>query len=550
MPVINFSYSDLCGLMGREVSYSELRERLPMMGSDLNQADEGNDDLSFEFFPDRPDLFSVEGVARAFKAFLGFEPGLRRYRTSPSDVKVRVDPSVDDVRPYIWSALVEDVVIDDALIKSMMDLQEKLHLTIGRNRRKVAIGIHDFDRVTPPFTYKAVMPDEVRFFPLQGEREMTPAEILSEHDKGRAYAFVLDGKPRYPLIVDSRGVVLSMPPIINGIDTEVSEDTKTIFVDCTGTDRNAIASAVNILTTALADRGGVVRTVTIEQGGETFVAPDLTPRRMDIEVDYANRWLGTDMSEDDMVQCLGRMGHDAAAEGRVLRVEVPSFRSDIIHPVDLAEDIAIGHGYEKFGSSLPREVTFGEEDPLLAFGDRVRPIMTGLGYFEVVTLSLSNPAEQYTAMNLPEDDEALRIRNPVTEMHTLVRTSLLPSLFGILRRNKHRELPQRVFEIGDVVRGGSNRTMLAAMTVHSKASFTEYKSLVLSLGSAMGFTPGIEPTAHPAFTSGRCARVSYGEDEVGVFGEVHPSTIESFELKYPVAAFEFDLERVRQLLED
>lgn len=549
MPVINFSYSDLCSLMGREVTYSELRERLPMMGSDLNQADEGDDDLSFEFFPDRPDLFSVEGVARAFKSFLDVEPGLRRYRTSPSDVRVLVDPSVDDVRPYIWSALVEDVVIDDALIKSMMDLQEKLHLTIGRNRRKVAIGIHDFDKVDPPFTYKAVMPDEVRFFPLQGTREMTPAEILAEHDKGRAYAFVLEDKPRYPLIVDSKGVVLSMPPIINGIDTEVSDGTKTIFVDCTGTDRNAIASAVNILTTALADRGGTVRTVNIEQGGEVFAAPDLAPRRMDIEVDYANRWLGTDLTEEEMVKCLGRMGHDAAPEGRVLRVEVPSFRSDIIHPVDLAEDIAIGHGYERFGNTLPREVTFGEEDPLLAFGDRVRPIMTGLGYFEVATLSLSNPSEQYAAMNLPEDEDALRIRNPVTEMHTLVRTSLLPSLFGILRRNKHRELPQRVFEVGDVVTGGRNRTMMAAMTVHAKASFTEYKSLILSVGSAMGFTPGIEPTAHPAFVAGRCASVSCEGEQVGVFGEIHPSTIESFELKYPVAAFELDLERLRLLLE-
>ena len=546
MPVINFSYSDLMHLMGVEISIDTLRERLPMIGSDLKRAEEGEDELSFEFFPDRPDLYSVEGIARALKAFLNIAPGLVEYSADSSDVQICVDPSVKPVRPYIWSAMVEGLTFDDPLIRSMMDLQEKLHLTLGRDRKKVAIGIHDIRAVKPPFTYKAVKPDGVMFQPLQGVREMTPAEILREHDKGVAYAFVLEGKERYPLIVDRDEQVLSMPPIINGIVTEVTEETRDIFVDCTGTDLNALKYAVNILTTALADRGGIIRTVTIEEDGATTTAPEIGPREMTLDVDYVNSWLGTGLNTGEMAACLARLGYGTSVEGESLRVSVPSYRGDVIHPVDLAEDVAIGHGYESFGHTFPAAPTFGVEDPLTAFAAHVRPIMIGLGYFEVATLSLSNEWEQFGALGMNEETETLRILNPVTEMHTLVRTSLLPSLLGILRKNKHRELPQRIFETGDVVLGTTNRMKLGGVAIHAKAGFTEVKSLVQSLSAALGFSWTISPADHPAYLPGRCAVISMELDEIGIFGEVHPRTIEAFELRYPVIAFELDLEGLHQ----
>jgi phenylalanyl-tRNA synthetase beta chain len=543
MPVINFSYSDLCRLVGAEVPIDTLRSRLPMVGADLNVADEGVDELSFEFFPDRPDLYSVEGIARALRSFLGDGASDQMvYRAEPSDVVIEVDPSVDEVRPFIWSAVVEDLTMDDPLIRSMMDLQEKLHLTLGRNRRKVAIGIHDMAAVVPPFIYKAVLPDELSFQPLQGTREMTPAEILTDHEKGRAYAFVLEGKERYPIIVDKNGTVLSMPPIINGIATEVTEATRTVLVDCTGTDLNALKHAVNILVTALADRGGSIRTVAINQSGRTFVAPDLVPKEMELDVAYANEWLGTSLSEEAMAKCLGKLGHSAHRDGKNIKVGVPPFRADILHPVDLVEDVAIGFGYEKFGNKYPCEVTFGVEDPLVAFADKARPIMVGLGFFEVATLSLSNAREQFVAMNLPSDSEALRIRNPVTEAHTLVRTSLLPSLLAILRKNKHRDLPQRIFEIGDVVHGTKNRKLLAGVAIHAKAGFSECKSLALSISSALGVTPDISAVDHPAFVGGRCAELRLDGFGIGMFGEIHPATVEGFDLKYPVIGFEIDIE--------
>jgi phenylalanyl-tRNA synthetase beta chain len=174
--------------------------------------------------------------------------------------------------------------------------------------------------------------------------------------------------------------------------------------------------------------------------------------------------------------------------------------------------------------------------------------MVGLGFFEVATLSLSNPQEQFTAMNLPSDSDALRIRNPVTEAHTLVRTSLIPSLMTILRKNKHRELPQKIFEIGDVVHGTRNRKLLAGAIIHARAGFTEGKSVVLSIASAVGFSPDISAVDHPAFVGGRCAELRNDDSMIGLFGEIHPSTVDAFELKYPVVAFEIDLQRLRGVI--
>ena len=524
-----------------------LRERLPMLGADLKLIDESSDDVSFEFFPNRPDHYSVEGVARSLRAFLGYEPGLRTYAVGESDIDLHVDPTVKEVRPFIWSALVEGNEITDPLIRSMMDLQEKLHLTLGRNRKKVAIGIHDHGTVKPPFTYKAVLPDELSFVPLQGTRQLTPAEILREHEKGKAYAFVLEGKKRYPMIVDREGVVLSFPPIINGVTTAITEDTRDIFVDCTGTDINAVKAAVNVLTTALAERGGKIKTLKIHQDGRTMLAPDLAPKKMVLDARQTNNWIGTAMDDSQMVECLRRMGYGASVSSGRIDVLVPGYRADIIHAVDLAEDVAIGYGFEKFGTVLPKRATFGEEVPLTAFSNSARDIMTGFGYFEVATISLSNPTEQYDSMGLREEKSVIRVKRPVSDEHVLIRTSLLPSLLAILRKNKHRELPQKIFEVGEVVIGHKNRSLLGGTTIHAKASFTEIKSLVQSILSVMGFEASVSAATHPSFILGRCAYAHVGTETVGVFGEIAPATIEAFELKYPVAAFELDLEMLFRL---
>lgn len=274
MPVVTFDYKDFINLLGYKIPKDKLIERLPMIGADLDKVE--GDEISIEFFPDRPDLTSVEGIVRASRTFFDFEKGLKKYKVGKSDIVMNVDPSVKKVRPFVVTALVKNITMTDELIASLMELQEKLHLGIGRNRKKVAIGVHNFEPIKPPFTYKAVDPDSVEFVPLNKTDSMTLNEILERHEKGIDYAYILKDFDKHPLIVDANNNVLSYPPIINGTLTEVTPFTTDLFIDVTGTDKKTINYALNIIVTALAERGGQIFTTTVNDEGKKFVVPDLT----------------------------------------------------------------------------------------------------------------------------------------------------------------------------------------------------------------------------------------------------------------------------------
>ena len=538
MPVITFSFKDLQQLVGRDLDFETVVDRVPMMGADVHSVEKGNDEMAFEFFPDRPDLYSVEGVARALRAFLDISPGLRKYDVGKSSVVLKVDPAVDAVRPFIWSALITGVEMNDRMIRSAMDLQEKLHVTVGRNRRKVAIGIHDFDTVTPPFLYTAVRPENARFLPLQGNMEMNLREILEVHDKGRAFAFVLEGKERYPLITDSQDVVMSFPPIINGMTTAVTEETKNIFVDCTGTDLNALKASVNILVTSFAERGAKIQTVEIQKGDEKNYAPDLKPWEMKVKMEEVRKLTGIADSPEEVCGHLERMGYGAAWFGSELVVKVPAYRYDILHPADIIEDVAKGYGYEKFGEKLPQCATLGVPIKEIDFGNIVRSALTGLGYMEASTLTLTGRSDQFSRMRREEPADIVEVINPKTEERVILRHALLPEMMAILRKNKHRDLPQRIFELGDVIIDAKNSSRVAGTSIHAKASFTEMKSTVEALMRTLGLRLKITQKEDPSFIKGRCASIIVDEEEVGEFGEISPEIITSFELGYPVAAFE------------
>jgi len=547
MPVVTIDYQDLVSLIGEHVSQEELLEKIPMMGADIDRVN--GSEMSIEFFPDRPDLLSVEGVARSLRSFLGMAPGMQRYQVAGPSVTLTVDRSVKAVRPVIGAAVVRNVQMSEALVGSLMELQEKLHLSVGKERTKVAIGLHNLDAVTPPFVYKAVKPTEVSFVPLNETAEMNLDQILQRHDKGIAYAHILAGQRRYPLIVDAHHNVLSFPPVINGELTAVDLFTENLFVDVTGTQANAVTAALNIMTAALAERGGVVEAVTIEDE-PSRVTPDFSPKEWRVEVDYASRLLGFDVREE-VVAALGRMGFDARVDKGEVVVQVPPWRSDILHPVDLVEDLAIGYGYQRFTPRLPRSMTFGGSLSRRPLHDT----LVGLGFNEVVTLSLSSPEEQFERMRRGEETEAVRIANPLTTRHTLVRVSLLPSLLEILSKNRHHELPQMLYEVGEAVwlEDGrpENVTLLAGVKIDARAGFTECKSLVEAVLRNLGVEAEVTGGEHPSFIPGRCAAVA-GDDggELGYFGELHPEVISSFDLEYPVIAFEMQASALRPSFEE
>ncbi|MFH1835769.1 MAG: phenylalanine--tRNA ligase subunit beta [Methanobacteriota archaeon] len=263
MPTVEFVTEDLLNLLGgKDLSLTELEESIPMIGVSLEEIDE--EKVVLEVFPNRPDMLSIEGFVRAFKGFFGLEKGFIDYEVLKSDITLYVDPSVEKIRPFVCAAQIDGVKIHDFGLRSLMNVQEKLHITHGRNRVKVAIGVHDSDKLTPPYTYKAVKPDSISFIPLDTQDEMNLIEILEKHPKGVDYAFTLEWAEKYPIIVDSQQNVLSFPPIINGELTKITEETKNLFIEVTGKSQLAIDQALNIVVTSIADRGGKIKSVEIK----------------------------------------------------------------------------------------------------------------------------------------------------------------------------------------------------------------------------------------------------------------------------------------------
>ncbi len=519
----------------------QLTERMPMIGGDLDKVE--GEDITIEWFPDRPDLLTLEGTGRALAAFIGDRRGMPKYDVAEGVHELRVDDSVAAVRPYAGLCFVRGVDIDEDYLELIIQAQEKFCLAPGRKRRKIAIGIHDAKDVAGPFTYTCVGPEDKPFVPLNWSEEATPARIMAEHEKGKEYAHLLpDG--RYPVFLDGAGGVLSLPPVINAAKTTVTTATKDLLIDVTGTDPHSVRATIALLATGFADRGGTIESVTVHDARGTWSCPDLKPAEHVIHSDDVRKLLGIDLDGDAIAEALQKMGHDAEAFDNKILIQTPAWRMDILHPVDLIEDVAIGHGFDNFPGSLPEAITFGGALGHHDLETDVRTILTGLGWSEARTLTLSNDADQWTKWG-EEPAAAARVANSVLEDQTLLRQRIVPGLLGVLAANRHRPLPQRIFEVGDVVvdvQGAwRNRLRLGIVETAAKVGFSEAKGIVEAIIRDLRLDAILEPAEIAGFIPGRTGRICIDGRDVGHFGELHPDTIVAFGLGAATIAIEVDL---------
>ncbi|RLI70875.1 phenylalanine--tRNA ligase subunit beta [Archaeoglobales archaeon] len=536
MPVITLYWDELERMVGK--SRDEILSKLPMLGCDIERV--SDEQIDVEFFPNRPDLYSVEGVARALRGFLDVELGYKHYEVKKADWKIFVDESVLDVRPRIIGCVVRNLKIDDEVIRSLMEVQEDLHWTIGRNRRKMAIGVHDLSKVNFPLHYKGV-DKNFSFIPLDFDEVMTIGEIFTRHPKGREYRFILEGKDRFPMIVDSKDEAISFPPIINAEKTRVTENTTDLFIDVTGFDEN-VDRALNIISTMLADRGGVLESVEIKYPSKTMQTPDLKAKEMKIDRSEVYALLGFKLSDGEIKRALERMRFGVKIDEKIV-VKIPPYRADIMHEWDVIEDIAIGYGYERIEPEYPPTNIIGSTHPWNEIRDLVKEIMIGLGFMEVITFTLTNERIQYEYLRR-EANGYTKVMHPLTTDHTIVRTDILPKLLELLSYNKHHLMPQKIFEVGDVVVNDVNRLRVAACITHSKANFNEIRSIVQAFMKELNLKWDVWESNDKAFIEGRRADIIVNEIKIGVFGEIHPEVLENFELTMPVVAFEVDLTEV------
>ncbi|HTX43237.1 MAG TPA: phenylalanine--tRNA ligase subunit beta [Methanocella sp.] len=534
MATVTIDFPDLVKLVGRDVSLDKLRDDLFELGLET-EAVEG-DEVTFEVTSDRADLLCEEGIALMLRAYYGIKTGLTIPPVEPSDYRIIVERELEHVRPYVTGAIVRDVHFTDESIKSIMHLQEKLHGTFGRRRKKGAIGIHDLSRLKGrDIYYKAIPRDAVKFVPLQSNELMTPGEVLERHEKGKEYAYVLEGKPLVPVIYDAEGL-FSFPPIINSKRTEVTIDTRELFIELTGEDLDTIDYMLNITLYAFHLRGARVCGLKVEYPDRTLARPNLEVRTMRVGLPEINCVLGLELTAADAAGFLSRMGYGIAEAGSdYLVAEIPPYRTDVIHTRDVVDDVGRVYGFNNMMPVYPNTPSVGQLTEKNKLNDAVREAMIGLGCQDTLNFILIGKDETYAKMGLADDGMAVELANPYTDQYDIMRTWIAPSLMIVLSNNLHREYPQNIFEVGTV----------AHLDNFEDTGVGEEEHVACAL--CYNFGKELKTTAvdHPAFIDGRCAGIYIGDRKAGIIGEIKPQVLKSWGIEMPIALFEMDVSSLK-----
>jgi len=613
MPVVDVDPDELRYLTGREEKDDDqLKSDLFDLGLEFEGRTD-DDEFQLEFAPDRLDRLSVEGVARSLRYHYGDDRGVYVPTTNSPEWTIHVEDQPPE-RPYVTGAVVRGLDLSDGALESLIQLQEKLHATMGRKRAKGAIGVHDLtmlkgtdlrpsdgqssaldltggqDPTAPSeepqdemvgdasvetvggnaITYSSADPEEASFVPLDSDAEMTPSEVMADHDTGQTYGDLVADFERVPAIYDSIGL-FSFPPVINGRRTEVTADSRDLFIEMTGTDQWTIDHMCNIVCYALAARGGTVERVTVdyaedgpgEYAGRELERPDFGTRTKTVTLDRIEGLLGVDLHPDEVVDYAERAGLDAVqavtTDGVAFEVEVPPYRVDVIHPLDIVDDIGRALGFNSLEPTYPDVSTVGGRHDRSRLADAARDTLVGLGFEDLLNFHMTNEEANFDRMHLPSPVEAdaaalgladpVTIQEPYSEDYSILRTWALPSLMMVLENNTHRRYPQDLAEIGLAAQlddsrnnGVSERRTVAGALARTDASYEDVKARLQAIAEAFGKDLETPATTHPTFIDGRAAEVVLDGESVGVVGEVHPAVLVEHDLELPVAAFEFRLD--------
>jgi phenylalanyl-tRNA synthetase beta chain len=552
MPTINVEQSLLRKFVescGRVHNVEDMAFRLPLMGTDIDTCDE--EILDIEIFPDRPDLLSAETLFHGMMPFLHDYPPNPRLAVKPGTISMKVSPDLADIRPVILGAVVRGVDIDENIVKRLMEHQEKLHFALGRGRKRASIGVHDLAKITPPFRVEAVGRDKT-FIPLAMKEQMSIDEILEKHPKGVDYAHLLQGMERVPIIFDANDDVISFPPIINGDHTTVTTDTRDLFIDVTGLDIRACESALMLVCLQLSILGGKIESVRVETCDGTEWSIDGSPKEHSVERKLVEGILGNPFTDDEIENAIRRMGgsYNGDSSG-VLSISMPRWRYDILHPIDLVEEVAIGHGYDDLAYDVPKA-------PLTAIPRtdghlrrRIREALQGLGLIQIQSLTLSNDADQFTSVRWKADGSITRMTNPITTEHTILRQNIVPGLLRLLAANRHHDLPQGVYELGTVVIDHKNCDRFAFLVAERSGGFAKLRGRIQAFMRDLGCSEwNLEPIETGPWLLGRSASIIVNGVTVGECGEIDPLVSETFDLNIPMSGAQFDISALSSVLED
>jgi phenylalanyl-tRNA synthetase beta chain len=543
MPTIEFSFKDFCKLLGKKVSEKRFEELLSYAKAELDGLtnDVAKVDLNDT---NLPVLWSVEGLARRLKGIEGIETGIYKPKIKKTNDKVIVDKKLSKVRPYIACFRAKGKPLNEYMLLQLIQLQEKLCENFGRKRKKISIGVYPSKKISFPVHFKAATAS-TKFVPLDCTEEMTISEILENHPKGKEYSSILEGVSHYPILIDSKEEVLSLAPIINSERTgKLEVGDCELFFDATGTDEDSVILAATIFAAALADRGFELESLTIEYADKKVVVPSFDTRSIKFDSALAESILGIKLKESDIKKYLEQMRYGYSKGD----VQIPAYRNDIMHVLDVIEDLCIAYGYHNLKSQSLNFYSRGEMLSGTRFTDLDRSFWVGLGYQEIFSAILTKPDLLYKQMCVA-DSGTVEIDNYMSKSYSVVRSWIMPILMDVLSKNKHVDYPQKAFESGLVAqRHGDNileEEHISAVSAHSSASFTEMRQNIECVLRSHGIECTFKKFELGCFIPGRAAKVLVKGKEIGFVGEVNPKVLNNFSLLVPVAACEINLSLIK-----
>lgn len=564
MPTILVDLDDFYALVGDGYAPVRIEDDLELVKGEFKGPDPTTGRTRIELNDtNRPDLWSAAGIARQIRARRrGKTESHAAFTAPPGDKRIVVDPKANDIRPYVAGFIARGPAVTDASLAELIQSQEKLCDGYGAKRKTVSVGIYRAQKIQFPVHYRMVDPQTARFVPLGMDGELNLAQILQQHPKGKEYAHILADKPLVPLLEDANKQILSFPPIINSraIGEVVAGDTA-LFVEATGTDLRSVLLVENILAVDLEDRGWTIEPMVVEYPFETPFGREVrAPYPLTNEVDVPNgdfnRLIGGQLSPDEIATQLRAYGCDvqpSTTDKNKTRVSTPPYRQDYMHPVDAIEDLAIVVGVNRLEPVWPERFTPGRLATLTLLEDKVRELMIGLGYEEIIANVLCSRGDVTERLRL-DASQVVAIENPMSESYAALRPTLLASLLAVEERSAKTAYPHRVFEVGEAVvkdpdENHASRTvpMLGALVAHAEARFSDLHSVLSWLGFYLDVPTELRPLERGCFLPGRGAEVVVDGHAIGILGELHPEVLESWGGKMPASYLELRIDALLAL---
>ena len=527
----------------------ELEDKISMFGTPIEEVT--NDEVSVEVFPNRPDLLSFQNFARAINQFNG-KGKIANFKVKSSGEKLIVEKSLPKQWPYAIACIVKGIKFNDEKIKHVIDIQEKLGASILRKRKRGGIGLYPLEKIKFPIKFTGRKPEDIKFKPLEFPREITGRQILSQHPTGREYAHICQDWNTFPIFVDNNETIMSMPPIINSHNVgKINETTKEVFLEATGNNLPVLQKAFNIMVTSLAEMGGQIHSIDCkQQDGKTLTIPNLSPEELEFEIPNIEKTLGIKLTEKDTKNYLSRMGINYEnRKGKSIAL-IPAYRNDILHWIDLTEEIAIAYGYENFEPEIPDISTIAHEDPKEKTKKIIGQILAGLGLLETSSFHLTTK-KNIKKMHFNHKD-FIELEDSKTERDVL-RMDMLTNLLQTLSENSDAGYPQKIFEMGTVFSrdespnsetGITEKENLAIALIDEQINFTELKQILDYLFKMLDKTYTIENTDNSNYIIGRCGKIIVDGKDIGFIGEVAPRVLKNWKLKMPTVALEIEMEKL------